>query len=765
MSVNPFEYLHELEEKEPFQLQMQSNEEDLYAVKQKNFILLGNKEIQYVLQIHEETGKVTLLHFGEKVSTLNPRPGYQDDSMGGDEYSSIYSDYPIYGDGDDREPALKLCSSETGIRTFDFRYQGYEIVSGKNGLLKSGLPCTYIEHENEARSMIVKLRDENIGLDLHLHYTIFRDFNAIARHTEIINNGNQTIIIERLSSWSVDFAPSSYENGYNFLQLQGAWARECEEVWNKVDHGKYVIADAEGSRVLRANPFVALANGPVSEDSGEVFGFSHVYSGSFQSVVQVNQWGLLRLNMGMHPDLFQWKLNPGESVESPESVAVYSSKGLGEMSRHFHSLYRTRLARGEWRDKMRPILINTWEPFGFSFTHSSLLDLAKSAQGTGVDLFVLDDGWFGARNSDKAGLGDWYPNKEKLPNGLHGLAKDVNSLGLDFGLWIEPESISFDSHLYRTHPEWVVQVPGRRPIEMRNQLLLDLTSSDVQDYLIETFTNILNCANIKYVKWDHNRFISNPYSLSLSRDRQCEFHHRYMLGFYRVAASLTSRFPSILFEGCSSGGGRFDPGTLAFFPQVWASDNTDVEERVKIQHSLSMVYPLSMVGAHVSTSPNQQVGRITDWGSRTAVAHFGTFGYELDMRYEPKNQVSIDSNVHVTIRHLIHEGFFYRLRNPNKSNLAAWSCVSKDNSREAVVFVYQRHQHTREIIPSFLLKGLDSKKNYFVVEIPKGSCKRICSGNELMGRGFTTTFSRDFEGQLFYLCEVDYFKKRWSKVN
>ena len=457
--------------------------------------------------------------------------------LGGDEHSSVYLDFPIYGDGDDRELALKMSRCGTGIRSFEFRYRGYTVVRGeKDGELPSSfsgganvsdsasdsgmngkagiLPCTYSEEKEESKTLILELYDENSSIEIQLYYTVFRDFDAIARHAEIIHHGqkkqqqqHEAISIERLASWSIDLPPSPYEEGYSFLQLQGAWAREAHEVWTHIDQGKYVVSDMEGSKVHRANPFIAVTEGQVGEDFGIVRGFSFIYSGSFQSVLQVNQMGLLRINMGMHPDMFKWKLEPGESFTSPECVAVYSNCGLGGMSRNFHRLFRTRLARGFWRDRPRPILLNTWEPFQFDFTHDKLVNLAKSAQGTGVELFVLDDGWFGARNYSDAGLGDWYPNKEKLPKGLIGLADDINGLGLDFGIWVEPESVNEGSDLYRSHPEWAVEVPGVKAIQMRQQLLLDLANVEVQDYIIKVMTDLFSSSNISYQRLKHTREI------------------------------------------------------------------------------------------------------------------------------------------------------------------------------------------------------------------------------------------------------------------
>jgi alpha-galactosidase len=435
-SSNYHHFGKDLEEEKGFVPKIPTMDNSLYAFLQDNeLFLLGNAKVQYVLHLHRDTGKITFLHWGPPLSSLHPLP-YDNLVSGGDEYSSIYSDYPIYGDGDDREPALKISSLTTGISSFDFRYVSHEVIDGKVGEIgNTKMPCTYTESDDEAKTLVIKLMDYNVNIEICLFYTVFKNYRAIARHTEIYNHGTETISIDRIASWSLDLPPSPHESGYSFLQLAGAWGREGQEVWNTIHQGKYVVGDMEGSQVHRSNPFVAVADGDVNEDTGTVFAFSFIYSGAFQSVLQMNQMGLLRVNMGMNPDMFRWKLESGESFVSPECVAVFSNNGLGAISRDYHSLYRTRLARGQWRDRLRPILLNTWEPFGFDFTHDKLMSLAQSAKAVGVELFVLDDGWFGSRNSDRSGLGDWFPNPKKLPSGLVGLANDVNRIGLDFGIW------------------------------------------------------------------------------------------------------------------------------------------------------------------------------------------------------------------------------------------------------------------------------------------------------------------------------------------
>lgn len=485
------------------------------------------------------------------------------------------------------------------------------------------------------------------------------------------------------------------------------------------------------------------------EHHGDVYGFSLVYSGNFLAQVEVDQFSTARLSMGINPFDFSWLLEPGESFQTPEVVMVHSSHGLGEMSRTFHRLYRSRLMRGAWRDKPRPILINNWEATYFQFTADKIERLAKAAAEVGIELFVLDDGWFGKRDDDTTSLGDWFVDKTKLPNGLADLAERVNRLGLSFGLWFEPEMISRDSELYRAHPDWCLHVPGYRRSEGRNQLVLDLTRPEVCDYIVKVVSDVLCSAPIHYVKWDMNRHMTEVGSAALPPDRQRETAHRYMLGLYRIMEEITSKFPHVLFESCSGGGGRFDPGILHFMPQTWTSDDTDAVERLKIQYGTSMVYPPIAMGCHVSSVPNHQTGRVTPLETRGDVAMFGNFGYELDLTSlsaDELDAIRLQIEKYKGLRSLVQFGNFYRLRSPFAGDDAAWMYVSEDRG-EAFVGYYRVLDRPGDRVRILRLAGLDSHRRYKIVETGW-----IHGGDELMHAGLTMPYLHgDFRSCTFRL--------------
>ena len=495
------------------------------------------------------------------------------------------------------------------------------------------------------------------------------------------------------------------------------------------------------------------------EEKGEVIGFSLIYSGNFLAQVEVDTWDTARVTLGINPFGFDWKLAPGESFQTPEAVMVYSYEGMGAMSRTFHQLYRSRLARGLWRDKARPILINNWEATYFDFTEDKLISIAEAAHKDGVELFVLDDGWFGARSNDFAGLGDWTPNPKRLPEGLAGLSKQINSLGMLFGLWFEPEMVNKDSDLYRAHPDWIIHVPGRRDSHGRNQYVLDFSRPEVVDCIYDQIARLLDEAHISYVKWDMNRSITEPYSEALPADRQGELFHRYILGVYSLYDRLTTNFPHVLFESCASGGGRFDPGMLYYAPQCWTSDDSDAAERLKIQYGTSFCYPISSIGAHVSAVPNHQVNRTTPLETRANVACFGTFGYELDLNklsHEEREQVRSQIAFMKEYREVIQFGDFYRLRSPFDGNFTAWMAVSPDK-RTALVGWYRFFSEANSPFHRVRLQGLDPDLCYTV------DSGQNHYGDELMRLGLITTDSgsgecqpnerpiRDFDSHIFIL--------------
>lgn len=623
----------------------------------------------------------------------------------------IKQEYPAYGTTDYREPAYQILQ-ENGSRITNFEYKEHEIYQGKK--LLDGLPATYVEDENEATTLEITLYDNQIGVEIRLSYTVFEDFNTITRSTEFINYAKEKVNLTRALSASVDFFDSDFE----MIQLSGSWARERHIKTRKLVPGVQSITSTRGTSSAQQNPFIALKRPDTNEQQGEVFGVSLVYSGNFLAQVEVDHYDVSRLMIGINPFDFNWLLETGESFQTPEVVMVYSDEGLNGMSQTFHRLFQNRLARGKWRDQERPVLINNWEATYFDFNEEKIVEIAKESKDLGVELFVLDDGWFGKRDDDTTSLGDWFVDKDKLPNGITGLAKKINALGLEFGLWFEPEMVSKLSKLYQSHPDWIIHVPNRNISHGRNQYVLDFSRVEVVDYIYELMAEILNAAPIHYVKWDMNRYMTEIGSLDLPANRQKEVAHRYILGVYHLYERLTTRFPNVLFESCASGGCRFDPGLLYYAPQTWTSDDTDAVERLKIQYGTSMVYPISSMGAHVSAVPNHQVGRVTSLDTRANVAYFGVFGYELDvtkMDQQEKDEVKKQIAFYKENRSLIQKGKFYRIDSPfaKDGNVTSWMVVS-DDQRKALVGYYQLLSLPNTGFDRIQLEGLHPDYEYSI---------------------------------------------------
>lgn len=547
---------------------------------------LYNNRISYLMEVVH--GKyLAHLYWGKRVQVLQPGAilsfrsrAFSPTTEPSDPKFSLDTlpqEYPAFGNGDFRSPAYQLLPADGSTMT-EFVYNSHEIYQGKRPL--NGLPHAYVEGKSEADSLVITMVDSKIGVGLNLHYTIYRDLDVITRSVSFEHLGGQEVEIHKCMSMSVDF----HHANWDFLHLQGTWARERHIERQSLIHGIQSVSSARGANSHLHNPFVALLSKNADEDIGEVYGVSLVYSGNFAASVEVDPFETARLSIGINPFDFIWLLKPGETFQTPEALMVYSNEGLGGMSRTFHQLLRKRVCRGVYRDKIRPILINNWEATYFNFNENKLKEIVGSAKELGIELFVLDDGWFGHRDNAKSSLGDWEVNKKKLPHGLKGLAEYVQKKGMKFGLWVEPEMVSPDSDLYRKHPDWCLHVPGRNRTESRNQLVLDLSREDVCAWIIETFTEVFTSAPISYVKWDMNRHMTEVGSAALPPERQKETAHRYMLGLYRILEVLTGRFPDILFESCSGGGGRFDPGMLYYMPQTWTSDDTDAVERLKIQY-------------------------------------------------------------------------------------------------------------------------------------------------------------------------------------
>ena len=661
-------------------------------------------------------------------------------------------EYPSHGSTDFRRPAVEL-RQPNGSRITSFVYHSHTVAPGKPAL--DGLPATYCEQDSEAETLTIRLQDELLNVSVYLNYTLFANHPALARSARIVNEGGLELHLTHAMSLSLDLPDREYE----LLHFSGAWGRERHLKVRRLEQGVQSVESLRGHSSHNHNPFVMLRRPGTDEDQGEVLGFSLVYSGNFLAQAEVDTWDTTRITLGINPFGFDWKLEPGEGFQTPEAVAVYSHQGMGAMSRTFHTLYRSRLARGEWRDRPRPILINNWEATYFNFDEDKLVSIAQAAKRDGVELFVLDDGWFGARRSDRAGLGDWIANPELLPQGIPGLAERIEALGMRFGLWFEPELVNRDSDLDRAHPDWLLQTPGRTPSHGRNQFVLDFSRPEVVDRVHAMMADILSGAKVSYVKWDMNRSITEAYSTALPPDRQGEVFHRYILGVYDLYERLTSAFPHVLFESCASGGGRFDPGMLYYAPQAWTSDDSDAAERLKIQYGTSFCYPVVSMGAHVSAVPNHQVNRATPLSTRANVAYFGTFGYELDLNRltsEEREQVRAQIAFMKEHRDVIQFGDFYRLLSPFQGNYTAWMAVSPDR-RTALVGWYKTLNEVNGPFRRLRLRGLDPALCYTV----DGTSAHY--GDELMEVGLVTTDSsagecrdgqrpsRDFDSHIFVL--------------
>lgn len=729
---------------------------------ERNTFHLQAKDISYVMEI-VSTGHLLHLYWGKKINTeldlrsLLPaglRKGHlKSEKANNFSLDNIPQEYPAYGHTDFRQPAYQI-KLEDGSTVSNLKYISHQIKKGKDKL--EGLPATYVEDDNEADSLIVVLYDEKAKLKVELSYTVFKDYNVITRSARLINESKKNINIKRAFSAGVDFADFNFD----LITSSGHWSRENHLNRRRLFPGIQSVESTRGASSAQHNPFLVLARPDVTEDQGEVYGFSLVYSGNFWAGVQVNTFEQTRALIGINPFDFNWLLKPGEGFQTPEVVMVYSDQGLNKMSQIYHKIYRERLVRGRYRDQNRPILVNNWEATYFDFDEEKLLEIAKEGKKLGLELFVLDDGWFGNRNDDTSSLGDWFVDRSKLPNGLDSLVKKINGLGLRFGLWFEPEMVSPESKLYMKHPDWCIHVKGRSRSQARSQLILDLSRREVRERILKMLTDILENTNISYVKWDMNRNMTEIGSAGLSAERQRELPHRYILGLYEMLETLRIKFPEILFESCASGGGRFDPGMLYYMPQTWTSDNTDAVERLKIQYGTSLIYPLSSICAHVSAVPNHQVSRITPLKTRADVACFANFAYELDLTKlsdQEKEEIKMQVRYYKEIRQLIQQGNFYRLLSPFEGNNdTAWMVVSK-NREEAIAAFYKVLAEPNPSYRRLKLKGLKEDGIYRL----KNS-KKLYGGDELMYAGLNlphgfngvqedgTIFKGDFQSILWH---------------
>ena len=686
--------------------------------------VLDTKNTTYCFQVLE-TGHLEHLYYGKKirieeasdVRAIEEKHAFPPGN--GNVYDSQFPKFALedirlemsaYGKGDIREPFIEVIHRD-GSYTSDFLYEKAEMYDDKKSL--DTLPSAY-EEAGKVSELIISLKDKQYDLTLELHYSVFEDRDVIVRSSKFINTSKGAVKLTRLMSMHLDFATS----GYVFTTFNGNWAREMYRHDTLVSVGKHVNSSYAGTSSNRANPFVMLSRPETTEDQGICYGFNLIYSGNHYEVAEVNAYGKTRIVTGINPQSFCFVLAEGESFESPEAVMTVSNEGFNGMSRNMHDFVRNCIVRGAWKKKARPVLLNSWEACYFNINEARLLKLAKAGKEAGVELFVMDDGWFGTRNDDKQALGDWYVNKKKLPGGVKSICDKVNALGLDFGIWVEPEMINVNSDLYRAHPEWVMEIPGKPHSEGRNQRILDFANPAVVDYMIEQMVNVFSSANISYVKWDMNRIFSDYYSKYLKALHQGEVAHRYMMGLYRFMRTVTERFPHILFEGCASGGNRFDLGILCYFPQIWASDDTDAIYRAKGQTGYSYGYPMSTLTAHVSNCPNHQTLRETPLTTRFNVAAFGLCGYECnlaEMKKEEVEEIKAQIALYKEWRDVLQYGTFYRGRS---DNIYEWTCVSQDKSK-AVGLVLQKLVEPNTTYEQFTPKGLDENKKYRFYNIEK----------------------------------------------
>lgn len=712
----------------------------IYFEKEHKLLHLKNTEYSYIMQVLD-TGYLVHLYWGKPLTSFASYHKAEHDTMAN--LDVLPQEYGIFGTGDYRSPSLEILQ-ENGSSTCELKYEDHTILVGKPAL--EGLPSTYVKKEEEAQTLIITLSDKASGLKVQLSYTVYENYPVLTRSARITNvNDSKNISLNRALSVCVDFQGSDYE----LLQLSGAWCREKNIYRRSLAPGLTAIDSKRGYSSHQQNPFLALLEKNTSETRGEVYGFNLAYSGNFLAEVDVDQFLDTRVQLGINPFDFTWKLGPNQSFQTPEVIMVYSDEGLGKMSRIYHKFYRERLCRGKYQMEERPILINNWEATYFNFNEVKIKEIAAAGKELGMELFVLDDGWFGKRDTDNSSLGDWVVDKNKLPNGLDTLVKDVTDMGIRFGLWFEPEMVSPNSDLYRAHPDWCLHVPERTPMSgpsQRNQLVLDLSRKDVQDEIIRMVSEILASAPISYVKWDMNRSYTDMGSALLPSDKQREISHRYMLGLYHILDVITTKFPDVLFEGCASGGGRFDPGMLYYMPQTWTSDDSDAIERLKIQYGTSMVYPAITMGAHISAIPNHQVGRSESLLTRGNVAMAGNFGYELDLTKfteEEKEEVKKQITFYKEIRSIIQFGDQYRLLSPFEGNETAWIYVKEDKT-EAVAFFYSVLAKPHMPFKKVKLAGLNPSYRYEVV-----GTNLVLTGDELMYSGL---YPENLSGDYASLC-------------
>ena len=639
--------------------------------------------------------------------------------------SMIPNEYAAYGKGDFRHPAYQV-QDATGSRITELKYQGYTLSTGKKRL--EILPSTFDDDGDRSEVLTITLKDDVIGLVVKLNYTVFPKQNVIVRNVEFINEGEDELKLLKAMSLQLDLP----DDEFDFIHFSGAWLRERQLYRTALRPGLQSIDSLRYSSSPQNNPFFMLSRKNTTEESGEVYGFNLIYSGNFQNSVEVDHFSTTRVLVGLNPVEFEYLLEPKMSFMTPEAVMSYSAQGINALSQQLANFYQDHLVNPHFAKRPRPIVLNSWETMYFNLTTDKVLELARCGQQLGIELFVLDDGWFGHREGDDSSLGDWTTDYRRIPKGVSYIADEIHKMGMQFGLWFEPEMISIDSELYRTHPEWMICTPHRKPSVGRHQYVLNFTNQEVIDYLFDAISSIIQETKLEYIKWDYNRHITDAFTATLPATKQMEFGHRYILGVYQLLERLTKAYPEVLFESCSSGGGRFDLGMMYYAPQAWTSDDTDPIERLKIQHGTSYGYSLSMMSAHVSASPNEQSGRRTNLDTRAAVAYFGVFGYELDvttLEAAEAEKVKEQIDFYKRYREVFQYGNFYRIRSPFEDDVVDWQVVSSDKST-AILLHTSLISHLNPGYSLVKFCGLDEDKRYTI-----SGMDEEFFGDELMNAG------------------------------
>ena len=704
----------------------------VYSKADRTFTI-QTKNTTYQMQV-DPYGFLLHLYYGKKTdgSCMDYLLTYYDRGFSGNPFDAgddrTYSmdalpqEYPSYGTGDYRSTAL-IVENADGSTACDLRYRSHHIFNGKYKI--PGLPAVYAD-ETESQTLEIVMEDAVTGVEVTLQYGVLPDYDVITRSEKIVYRGEGKICIRKAQSACLDFVQGKYD----LLTFYGRHAMERTMQREPVTHGSHVIGSVRGTSSHQYNPMMILADENTTDQYGNCYAMSFVYSGNFKGETLKDQFGQTRALMGLQDEMFSYPLAEGETFYTPEVLLTFSGSGRNLLSQNLHRCIRQHICRGKYKESVRPVLVNSWEASYFDFDGDTLYELAKEAKHAGIDMLVLDDGWFGKRDDDNSGLGDWFVNEKKLGGTLGDLIKKINDLGVKFGIWVEPEMISEDSDLYREHPDWALTIPGRNPVHARNQLVLDFSRKEVVDHIFDQICKVLDQGNIEYVKWDMNRSLMDVFSRGT--ENQGRVMYDYVLGLYDFLERIVTRYPDLLIEGCSGGGGRFDAGMMYYTPQIWCSDNTDALDRLQIQYGTSFGYPVSAVGSHVSAVPNHQTGRITSLHTRGVVAMAGTFGYELNLgklSEEEKQEIRLQVEEYRKFAPLIQTGLYYRLSDPAREEYAAWAFVSEDQ-KEVLLNVVLQEIHGNMTVNYVKLQGLKCSAIYRDTETGK-----IYNGAALMEAG------------------------------